>query len=199
MADTTPLYGLPFLELGDPPDVATGLESLATDVETELARIDAAYAPKSSVIRIRKSADESVTNSTTAQADDHLRFTGVANQRYIVEAGLFVTVAGGNSTTDFKVGWSLPSGTATFGGLGPDIAMPGTQANGEGNYEGLIGAVAATLSYGLYAGGTTFIVVKGVLSLGSPGGTVALMWAQNSAATQNVTIKNGSYLRAELI
>lgn len=44
MADSTPVYGLPYLELGDPPDLAAGTENLAVDVETELIRIDAAIA-----------------------------------------------------------------------------------------------------------------------------------------------------------
>jgi hypothetical protein len=44
MADTTPIYDLPYLELGDPPDLAAGTEDLATAVEAELIRVDAATA-----------------------------------------------------------------------------------------------------------------------------------------------------------
>lgn len=42
MADTTPIYGFPFLELGDPPDLASGLEDLATAVEADLAATNTA-------------------------------------------------------------------------------------------------------------------------------------------------------------
>jgi hypothetical protein len=42
MADTTPVYGFPFLELGDPPDLAAGTENLAQAVETKFVSVDAA-------------------------------------------------------------------------------------------------------------------------------------------------------------
>lgn len=44
MADATPVYGLRYQELGDAPDGPSLGEDLATDVETELIRIDAAVA-----------------------------------------------------------------------------------------------------------------------------------------------------------
>ena len=44
MADTTPVYGFPFLELGDPPDLAAGTENLAQAVETKIIAMDAATA-----------------------------------------------------------------------------------------------------------------------------------------------------------
>ncbi|HET6295035.1 MAG TPA: hypothetical protein VFG33_16750, partial [Kribbella sp.] len=40
MADVTPLYGFPYLELGDPPDLAAGTENLATAVETKIAAMN---------------------------------------------------------------------------------------------------------------------------------------------------------------
>lgn len=42
MADVTPNYNLPFLELADAPDIASGLEDLATAVDTQLVRKDTA-------------------------------------------------------------------------------------------------------------------------------------------------------------
>lgn len=42
MADTTPTYGFPYLELGDPPDLAAGTHDLAAAVETKLVSVDAA-------------------------------------------------------------------------------------------------------------------------------------------------------------
>lgn len=40
MPDITPIYDLPFLELGDAPDLAAGTENLAVAVEAELVRMD---------------------------------------------------------------------------------------------------------------------------------------------------------------
>lgn len=42
MPGTTPIYGLRYLELGDPPDIPKVGKDLGTDVETELDRIDTA-------------------------------------------------------------------------------------------------------------------------------------------------------------
>lgn len=42
--DTTPVYGFPYLELGDPPDLAAGTEDLATAIETKIIAMDAAVA-----------------------------------------------------------------------------------------------------------------------------------------------------------
>jgi hypothetical protein len=44
MPDTTPIYSLPFLELGDPPDLASGTEDLATAVEAKFVTVDASVA-----------------------------------------------------------------------------------------------------------------------------------------------------------
>lgn len=44
MADTTPVYGFPYLELGDPPDLAAGTEDLATAVEAKFITVDATTA-----------------------------------------------------------------------------------------------------------------------------------------------------------
>lgn len=44
MADTTPVYAFPYLELGDPPDLASGTENLATAVEAKFITVDASVA-----------------------------------------------------------------------------------------------------------------------------------------------------------
>lgn len=44
MPDTTPIYGFPYLELGDPPDLAAGTEDLAAAVEAKFVTSDAAVA-----------------------------------------------------------------------------------------------------------------------------------------------------------
>lgn len=44
MASTTGTYGFPFLELGDAPNIAQGLEDLAEAIETKIIAMDAATA-----------------------------------------------------------------------------------------------------------------------------------------------------------
>ncbi|MEV6287394.1 hypothetical protein [Kribbella sp. NPDC051770] len=209
MADTTPIYELPYLELGDAPNIAQGLEDLALGVEDELQRIDGVNSSQAAAItalqnaaallgiqNIRKTADEAVTSNPAVQWDDDLQFTAAANTRYLVEATLFVTVEGNNSTTDFRAGWSMPVGaSAAFGGIGPDPAMASGQAVGGGNWGALYGTFDGTLTYGLYSTGTTMITIKGILTNGSSSGTVRFAWSQANSAAQAVTVKANSYLK----
>lgn len=70
MADTTDVYELPFLELGDPPDIASGLEDLAEAVETELVRIDANVAAINNLTQAvaTENTTQSSYSSTTPSA-----------------------------------------------------------------------------------------------------------------------------------
>lgn len=65
MADVTPVYGLPYLELADPPDLAAGTENLATEVETELIRIDAAISAINGLAPAVASSTVTVSTSST--------------------------------------------------------------------------------------------------------------------------------------
>lgn len=201
MANVTPTYGLPYLELGDAPNLATGLQNLATEVEVELTRIDAAYVPISGRTLVRKSADQSVNNSVTPVADTHLRFTAVASRNYIVQAMLIVSQSGNATGADFKLGFSLPAGATWSGGAGGPDATVGATASGSGNWSGQFGAAAATLVYGLdgNVGNMTALFFTATVAMSTTPGTVALMWAQNVATAVNTTVKIGSYIRAELI
>lgn len=69
MADVTGTYGFPFLELGDAPNIAQGLEDLAEAIETKLIAVDAAIAAISGLAPnvASSTADElSFTNTSFA-------------------------------------------------------------------------------------------------------------------------------------
>ncbi|HEY9415885.1 MAG TPA: hypothetical protein VIQ30_14070 [Pseudonocardia sp.] len=66
MADTTPVYGFPFLELGDPPDLAAGTKNLAQAVETKIISMDSAVSAINGLAPAVASSTVTVsTNSTT--------------------------------------------------------------------------------------------------------------------------------------
>ncbi|HEY9418128.1 MAG TPA: hypothetical protein VIQ30_25490 [Pseudonocardia sp.] len=198
MADTTTPYDLPFLELADPPDIAGATEDLAVAVKDELVRIDAAISPLTAhgFQFVRKTADEAVTSNATVQWDEDLTFTAAASTRYLVEVTLWVSVAGGNSTTDFRAGWSMPTGAnATFGGIGPDPAIASGSAVGSGNWGAQVGASTATLTYGLYTAGTTMITIKGMVTNGANTGTVRFAWSQANSSVNAVTVLANSYMK----
>ena len=67
---------------------------------------------------IIKSADETVTSSTTFQNDDELLVPLLANTQYWLE---FMLIYDGIQAADIKIQWTYPSGTTmdwTHGGLG---------------------------------------------------------------------------------
>lgn len=146
-----------------------------------------------------KAADEGLANSAVVQNDNHLFFTATANAKYLVDVALFVTVGGGSSGSDFKVGWSLPSGTFNMSGHGPDVAMAATSSVGSAEFVGLVGAVTSTPAYGLDSDGNTGIKLWALIEVGGTGGTVTLQWAQNTATAVTTTLEAGSWLRAERV
>lgn len=149
-----------------------------------------------------KSADETVTNSAAIQSDDQLLFTGVANAKYLVTIELFVSQNANSTAADFKVGFSLPA-SATWSGSGPNPdATVGATASGSGNWTALLGAVGATLVYGVdgNAGNTTGISLMILVEVAGTAGTVTLQWAQNTATPAvGTTVKAKSWLRAERV
>ncbi|GAB3817494.1 hypothetical protein [Kribbella italica] len=220
MADTTPLFNFPYLELGDPPDIATGLEDLAQAVETKIAAVDSAITTIQGVNTsqnaditalenantaqgfqfIRKTADETVTSNDTPQLDNHLDFTALGGQRYLVKVVCFVEVAGGNSTTDFRAGFLLPAGAAAaFGGTGPDPAMAASSSVGGGQWQALYGTVNGYLRFGLYNAGTTKVEIEGIITMGVSTGTVTFAWSQDNPSANGVTVKANSFMKVNKI
>ncbi len=80
MPNTTPTYGLPYLEPLDPPDIAGGLEALAEAVEGQVARLDAAAPGVMGSTPIGTSADVTTTEVIT----DTVTFVAEAGRAYRV-------------------------------------------------------------------------------------------------------------------
>ena len=136
-----------------------------------------------------KTADESVTSSTTLQDDDH--FTG-----YNLEAGAYYSIEGiviltADPSGDCKIYGAFantPQDTSwvfnarqTGGGAGGDAS-----ANITGTKTFL--PVANTNKY-------MYNVTGFILANASTGGTFKVQWAQNSSHSTATTIYKGSWLR----
>src|SRR5574341_1924364 len=86
---------------------------------------------------VRKTADESVTSSTTLQDDDHLVIAVEANTNYFIEAFL---IYDGDAAGDFKFTFSVPAGAtlalvgvvkdAVTGGVSGDIQSQSITGSG---------------------------------------------------------------------
>ena len=212
----TSIYGLRYHDLGNTPDGADLGKDLAEDVEAELDRIDDVNGTQASSLSsqsgritalenfdfqfIRKTADEMVTSNTTPQLDNHLFFTGIGGQRYLVKVVCFVQVAGGNSTTDFRASFLMPAlAAAAFGGNGPDPAMASGTAIGQGNWLALYGTATGFIPFGLYNSGTTKIEVEGIVTMGVSTGTVTFAWSQDVASANGVTVLANSYMKVNKV
>jgi hypothetical protein len=149
-------------------------------------------------IFVRKTANESVTNSTTPQADDHLYATLPANSIWEVEILLRTQSAGGDANNGgIQVQLNAPTGTSMQvfveirkGGSGSDL-------NHHWHY-GWITAPNTSVGYNPIPGTTTqtgAVKLKGLVIVGSTGGTLQLYWAQNAANGNATTVYANSYMK----
>lgn len=160
-----------------------------------LAEGDHTHAGGGGPTYIMKTADETVTNSTTLQNDDHFAFSVDANSTYYFELNLY---ADANAVgVDLKVAWTLPaSATVDWGVMTDDRAnLPSAEAQ------------SATVGSDALGTGTiepidvlttqTIVTLKGWLTIAGTSGTAQLQWAQSSnpgGTTENITLRKGSRL-----
>jgi len=120
MADTTPVYGFPFLELGDPPDLAAGTEDLALALETKLVAVDAATAAITGLTHAFASSttDETgFTNTTFAAGSTTVGVAFTAPPSGVVVIHLSAIVSQNINTQatfvsiEVKTGGTIGSGT----------------------------------------------------------------------------------------
>jgi hypothetical protein len=160
MANTTPLYGFPYLELGDPPDLASGTEDLATAVETKISAM--------------------TTTPTQVLFTANGTYTKPANLKAV-----WVRVIGGGGAGGASGTTGVGTGSAGAGGGGGEYAeaiIPAaTLAATVAVTCGAAGAVSAgaggASSFGAHvianggSGGATCGVASGVVAAGGAGGT----------------------------
>lgn len=173
---------------GDEPAADTttsGVVELATDAETLAASSDSVVMTPgnlgANIIRVYKSADETVNDSAVLQDDDHLLFAVGANEVWHYEVGLNA-VSG--LTPDFKFKWVVPDSTtmkwSTFA-----ITSTGTAELDETS-ELVVGGTSAN----------RWILFQGTISVSSTAGNIQLQWAQNTQDASDTKVLKGSYIIA---
>jgi len=191
----------------------TGGESTTQYVLVGTMSKDAGTPTYGQTWRIRKTADQIVTNSSTAVPDTALAFTGQAGRVYIYDALLIVTQNGTTNAADLKAGWSLPAGATWSGGaIGPISSLAGSGLAGEStgagaNWRAYSGATG-TLPYGTdpFLSGShpednyaIHVRLEGTIEMGSTSGLCSVAWAQQTAqASINTTVKKGSFLKVDM-
>jgi len=137
-----------------------------------------------------KTADESVTSSTTLQDDDHLFFTLLDGE--IWEFEFFLIVGEPMVNPDFRL--SL----AGKDGLTANIEYSyHTYEGSSEDHKSALGVNSGTI--GINPSGTKeVIVVKGAIEA-TADGTLQLQWAQGSSDTDPITVHKLSTLKASKI
>jgi hypothetical protein len=154
----------------------SGDELTASHLATRYAELTSLF--------VRKSADETVNNTATLQADDQLVLPVAASVTYRFMLRLIVNT---NATADFKMQFTFPSGTTmsydAFTGSNPDTAASSLQGP----------STQATISAfsGVAADQTLHIV--GMIITSTTAGSMGLTWAQNTANVSDTIVKTNSY------
>jgi hypothetical protein len=150
-------------------------------------------APTGTVV-VRKPANESVANSDTLQADDHLTFWIGANETWVFSIEGLVDAP---AARDIKVGIAVPTGaTLSANVLG---ALTGIAANpAPQQFHARLTASSDSVALGaIGAGLATRFAILGSVANGSTAGSVGLQWAQNSSGGFETIVLAGSYLVAQ--
>lgn len=162
--------------------VVAGNTALASEINN--IQLDASRAVGH---RIGKAADESVASSTTLQNDDDFVFAIAANEIWVVNLYLHVSVP---NAPDMKMEWSLPSG-----GVKMQTAIMYDAISGV-----LDSVTKATGVVTLVSGATgTYIFATATLTNGSTAGNAQLQWAQNASSASAVVFEEESWMQALLI
>lgn len=146
---------------------------------------------------VLKTADQSVTSSTTLANDTHLLWTIGATGTYIFDVYLFGTSAA-NAAGDLKVGFTFPTGTCHFGDEGPSVNLASGSADVSEWQANLSATSGTTITpFGL----STAVVlchVHGIL-IATATGTLRLQWAQWASNANASTLKAGSHMRVQQV
>lgn len=137
---------------------------------------------------VRKTADETVNNSTTLQNDDHLFFPIEAGERWFAEAVL--KLEGSSENADFQFDWTGPAG-ASFA-WERYINQASFLGVTTGNNPNALSSSALTIGS---RNGVQAIVLAGWFTAAGTAGTIRLRWAQNTATVENSKVLTDSFLR----
>lgn len=138
-----------------------------------------------------KTANETVNNTATVQADDELTLSLEANTTYLIDG--FVVYNSG-TTPDIRFAFTVPTGSTlnwNVLGLLTNVATTDGSARFSANTNGTEKGIAGTGASDAVA------YIRGTITTGGTAGSLTLRWAQAVAEASDTTVKAGSYLKAE--
>jgi len=150
---------------------------------------------------IMRQADAApVNNSTVLVSDDTLLVPASGNAKDVLFVECFLIVSGPDTTSDFKLAWSIPAGvTGYHGPISAGSNIGGWNAVNAATTPGALAtALTGTFTYGTLAG-LSGIYHGALFFVGGTAGTITLQWAQGTAFVGNTLLKLGSFLRVTKI
>ncbi len=132
-----------------------------------------------------KSADESLSSSTTLQDDDDLQFSANANEKWYVDILLDLSGSAGG----IKCAMVIPSGTMAL-----NMCTNLTSGNTSHVHEWLRTSGSATSSITI-TNNVTSVNIRGVIAVGASGGSIKLRWAQSTSSATATLVKTNSVLK----
>lgn len=189
-------YGIEFVESDTNPPCAAGNYNIYADLSETIFKkcvngvssaLDTVSSPTTGAVR--KTADESVTSSTTMQDDDELFFAIDANSFYSFH-GIISYVAG--QTGDFKFQFTVPvDATGRRHSLHAQSTATSCSSTEQNTWGGPI--TTAITSVG-GTGAQCEAIVDGFVSTGATSGNLRLQFAQDVSDATASTVKIGSFL-----
>lgn len=134
-----------------------------------------------------KTANESVTSSTTLQDDNHLTASVEATSVYELECVVFYEADTGG---DIKLQFSAPAGASLSAAISRLTTGAATIDNDAISIMTLGTAIPGG---GLGAGQGAVLQIKGVVTIAGTAGTFKLQWAQNASSGTATTVYADSY------
>jgi hypothetical protein len=164
------------LNLGNVDNTSDADKPISTAQQTALdLKLDA-----SSIKRIVKTVDETITASTTLQADNELVLPVSVNQIWTLDLQLLVQSP---TAADFKCNFTVPSGTTYFFGADDFLSTAGSSA----------------INLTLQTSGVSSMdigVLNVIVFVGATPGNITFQWAQNASNGGNTTVYAGSNIIA---
>lgn len=140
-----------------------------------------------------KSADETVTSSTTLQNDDHLVASLASNAVYALRM-LLICSSGASATPGIKYGFTMPSGAtmslseiANYGNF-TSYVFEAAYTNESSPTTDFVSQVKSS------GNGKTGVLVTGIVRTSSTAGSLQLRWAQNSSSGTGTVVHKDSHI-----
>jgi len=146
---------------------------------------DTAFSGFVETLKVRKTVNESVTNSTVLQNDNQLALSLATDKSYIIDGVIFASSTSG--TPDIILGF--------FGQTDFEVTIGYTNDVNEA----VLASGATSTRVVLPANTPTSIHIKGTVKTGATSGDFILKWAQATSNAAPTTVMKGSYLRADAI